>query len=88
MSDGDLMCRGASSALVDFVCMAKHGSDAVNGDGHTLAAYCQLNAYCARGASRNHEWVRVPTTRLGDITTGLMEERPPEPARPRDRMAS
>ena len=88
MSDRELMCGGASSALVDFVCMAKHGADTVMSDGHTLAAYCQLNAYCARGAVANHEWVRVPTTPLSEITTGLMEERPPEPARPRDRVAS
>lgn len=66
--------------------MAKHNGDPVNGDGHTLA-YCQLNAYCARGGAENHEWVRVPTTPLGEITTGIMEERPPEPARPRHRIA-
>lgn len=67
--------------------MAKHDADPVNGDGNTLGAYCQLNAYCARGAAENHEWVRVPTTPLGEITTGVMEERPPEPVRPRDRLA-
>ena len=88
MSDGELICGGASSALVDFVCMAKHSTDPVSGNGHTLAGYCQLNAYCARGAGRNHEWVRVPTTPLGEITTGLMEDRPPAPARPRDPVAS
>ena len=88
MSDGELMRRDVSAALVDFVCMAKHAADMVNGDGHTLVAYRQLNAYCARGAEQDHEWVRVPTTKLGEITTGLMEERPPEPARPRIAVAS
>jgi len=86
MSDAELMCGAAAAALVDFVCMAKHGADPVDRDGQTLAAYRQLNAYCARGADKNHEWVRVPTTPLGEITTGLMEERPPEPAGPRDRV--
>jgi hypothetical protein len=86
VSDGDLMGRNGSTALVDYVCMAKHS--AVRVSGHTLATYCQLNAYCARGAAAEHEWVRVPTTPLGEITTGRMEDRPPEPARPRDRIAS
>lgn len=82
------MCGDVANALVDFVCMAKHDADPVIADGQTLAACGQLNAYCARGAAENHEWVRVPTTPLGEITTGRMEERPPEPARPRDRVAS
>jgi hypothetical protein len=87
VSDGDLRYGDGSTALVDFVCMAKHSVDLGIRDGHTLAAYRQLNAYCARGATENHEWVRVPTTPLGEITTGRMEERPPDPARPRHRVA-
>jgi hypothetical protein len=83
MSQGDLMWEDVSMALVDFVCMAKHDADPVIDDGRTLAVCGQLNAYCARGATDNHDWVRVPTTPLGEITTGVMEERPPEPARPR-----
>jgi hypothetical protein len=87
MSDGDLMWGDVANALVDFVCMAKHDADPI-GDAPALALYCQLNAYCARGAEENHEWVRVPTTLLGEITTGRMEERPPDPARPRDRVVA
>ena len=62
--------------------MAKHKADAVNADGYSVALRGQLNAYCARGADMNHEWIRVPCTPIDEITTGLMEERPPEPARP------
>jgi hypothetical protein len=79
VGDGDLGLRKRSLVLVDFVCMAKHRTDAVNADGHTLALRGQLNAYCARGADKNHEWIRVPSTPVDEITTGLTEERPPEP---------
>jgi len=87
MGGGDFAPGGGSAVLVEFVCMAKHQADPVNADGHTLALRSQLNAYCARGANENHEWIRVPPTPLGEITTGLMEERPPEPAYPRRRVA-
>jgi hypothetical protein len=80
----DLVLGNGPAALVDFVCMAKHNADPANADGLVLLR--QLKGYCARGAAENHEWVRVPPTPLGEITTGLMEERPPEPARPRDRV--
>jgi hypothetical protein len=86
MGNKDLALGDGPAALVEFVCMAKHKADPVNTDGHTLALFSQLKGYCARGASENHEWVRVPPTPLGEITTGVMEERPPEPARPRDRV--
>jgi len=86
VSDGNLATRDGSAALVEFVCMAKHNSDPVNAVGHALAIRSQLRAFCARGAAENHEWVRVPPTPLEEITTGKMEERPPEPARPRDRV--
>lgn len=86
MGDNDPALGDSREALVEFVCMAKHNADPVNADGHTLALLSQLKGYCARGAAENHEWVRVPPTPLGEITTGVMEERPPEPARPRDRM--
>jgi hypothetical protein len=86
MGDKDLVLGDGPAALVEFVCMAKHNADPVNADGHTLALLSQRRGYCASGAAENHEWVRVPPTRLGEITTGMMEERPPEPARPRDRV--
>lgn len=86
MGNKDVVLGDGPAALVEFVCMAKHNADSVNADGHTLALLSQLKGYCARGASVNHEWVRVPPTPLGEITTGVMEERPPEPARPRDRV--
>ena len=79
VGDGDLALRNRAVVLVDFVCMAKHKADTVNAGG-TTAVRSQLNAYCARGADKNHEWIRVPPTPLHEITTGLMEERPPEPA--------
>ncbi|HET6734306.1 hypothetical protein [Mycobacterium sp.] len=87
MGGRDFALGDGSAVLVEFVCMAKHEADPVNADGHTLALRGQLNAYCARGADENHAWVRVPPTPLGEITTGVMEERPPEPARPRHRVA-
>jgi hypothetical protein len=87
MGDASFALGDRSAALVDFVCMAKHDGEPVRANGHTLALCGELNAYCARGAAANHEWVRVPQTPLGEITTGIMEERPPEPARRRDRMA-
>ena len=86
MRETDLALGNGSAALVEFVCMAKHNGDPVNASGHTLAHLSQLKGYCARGVAENHEWVRVPPTPLGEITTGLREERPPEPARPRYRV--
>jgi len=79
VGDGDAALPNRVVVLVDFVCMAKHKADAVNGDG-TISVRNLLNAFCARGADKNHEWIRVPPTPLHEITTGLMEERPPEPA--------
>lgn len=67
--------------LIDFVCMAKHKADAQKPNGYTIAPKGELSAYCARGAEANHEWVRVPPTPIDEITTGLTEERPPQPAR-------
>ena len=87
MGNKDLALGNGPAALVELVCMAKHNADPVNADGHTLALLRELNGYCARGAAENHEWVRVPPTPLGEITTGIIEERPPEPARRRDRVA-
>lgn len=81
MGSGNFAPADGSAVLVEFVCMAKHG-EPVRGDGHTLAICGELTAYCSSGATENHEWVRVPPTPAGEITTGLMEERPPEPARP------
>jgi len=51
----------------------------VFGGSRTLLLRGQLAAYCARGADQNHEWIRVPPTPANEITTGIMEERPPEP---------
>jgi hypothetical protein len=87
MGDANFALGDRSAALVHFVCMATHGADSVKANSHTLAHCGHLNAYCARGATENHEWVRVPSTPLREITTGIMEDRPPEPARPRDRVA-
>jgi len=85
MGDGGLRLGDGSAELVEFVCMAKHVADPSRG-GYTLAQRSQLMAYCPRGAEQNHEWVRVPPTPVNDITTGIMEERPPEPATSRHRM--
>jgi hypothetical protein len=86
MGSGELAIGGASAVLVEFVCMAKHKPNPLNIEGYTLATYCALPGYCARGADQNHEWVRVPPTPLDEITIGKMEDRPPEPTRPRDRL--
>src|ERR1700682_1853386 len=80
VGDGDVALPGRVVVLVDFVCMAKHKADVVHADG-TTAVRSLLNAFCARGADKNHEWIRVPPPPLHEITTGLMEERPPEPHR-------
>jgi len=85
MGDGELALRDGSAELVEFVCMAKHAADPSRGR-YTLALRGQLPAYCPRGADQNHEWVRVPPTPVNEITTGIMEERPPEPATRRHRM--
>lgn len=86
MGDGDLALRDRSIVLVEYVCMAKHTADPVDAGGYTLDLRNALGAYCARGAHQNHEWIRVPPTLVDDITTGIMEDRPPEPARPRAQM--
>ena len=86
MGDGDLALREGSAALVEFVCIAKHKADPMSADGYTLAIRSQLRAYCARSADQNHEWIRVPPTLLDEITTGKMDDRPPEPGGPRNRM--
>ncbi len=78
VGDGELALRDRSAQLVEFVCMAKHAAD-VFGGSRTLLLRGQLAAYCARGADQNHEWIRVPPTPANEITTGIMEERPPEP---------
>jgi hypothetical protein len=85
MGDGELALQDGSAELVEFVCMAKHAADPSRGH-YTLAQRTQLTAYCPRGAEQNHEWVRVPPTPVNEITTGIMEERPPEPATPRHRV--
>ena len=80
MADGEL--QPGTCAEIEFVCLAKHRSDAIVGE-FSLETHRQLPAYCARGATANHEWIRVPPTPLESITIGKMEDRPPEPARPR-----
>jgi hypothetical protein len=86
VGDGDLALRDGSTELVEFVCTAKHKADPMNAAGYSLAIRSQLRAYCARGADQNHEWARVPPTPLDEITTGKMEDRPPEPGSRRNRM--
>jgi len=85
VGDGELALRTGSAELVEFVCMAKHATDPSRGR-YTLAQRSELTAYCPRGADVNHDWVRVPPTPVNEITTGIMEERPPEPATPRHRV--
>ena len=85
MGDGELALRDGSAELVEFVCMAKHTADPSRG-GHTLTLRNHLPAYCSHGADQNHEWIRVPPTPVNEITTGLREERPPEPATSRHRV--
>jgi hypothetical protein len=86
VGDRHLATRDASAGPVEFVCIAKHRADSTNADGYSLTIRDQLRAYCARGADENHEWVRVPPTPLDEITIGRMEDRPPDPASPRDRL--
>lgn len=88
VGDGELATRDDSAALVGSVCLAKHLADSTNADGYTVERCGDLMGYCARGADRNHEWVRVPPTPLEDITIGKMEDLPPEPIRRSDRMVS
>ena len=87
VGDGEYAMRG-SGPIVEFVCLAKHAADATNADGYTVERRGDLMGYCARGADRNHEWIRVPPTPLDDITIGKMEDLPPEPIRRRDRSAA
>ena len=68
-----------ASTLIEFVCLAKHSRDTLNAQGFSVTSHRRLPAYCARGAEQNHEWTRVPPSRLCDLTIGLMEDRPPYP---------
>jgi len=86
VGDRHLATSDASAAPVEFVCIAKHRADPTNAAGYSLTLRNQMRAYCARGADENHEWVRVPPTPLDQITIGRMEDRPPDPAGPRDRL--
>ena len=85
MGDGERALRDGSAELVEFVCMAKHVADPSRAR-YTLEQPHDLTAYCPRGADENHDWVRVPPTPVSEITTGNMEERPPEPATRRHRV--
>jgi hypothetical protein len=67
-----------SDVLVEYVCLAKHRSDPILAP-YTLTKNLNLPAYCARGADRAHEWIRVPATPANLITIGNMEDRPPQP---------
>ena len=83
MDQGEIASGEQAVACIEFVCLAKHRADPSTAE-FTVETYRQLPAYCARGASQNHEWIRVPATPLDRITIGRMEDRPPEPARPRN----
>jgi hypothetical protein len=74
-----------SNRLVEFVCLDAHPADLLNAKGDAVATYRGCWAYCARGAEANHDWVRVPATPLGQVTTGKIEERPPAPRLTRTR---
>jgi hypothetical protein len=80
MDEGELARGESTVACIEFVCLAKHRADPSTA-AYTVEVYRQLPAYCARGASANHEWIRVPATPLDRITIGMMEDRPPEPRR-------
>jgi hypothetical protein len=83
MDEGELAAGESSAALIEFVCLARHRGDAGTGAEYTLDTFRDLPAFCARAATSGPEWIRVPATPLDRITTGKMEDRPPEPARPR-----
>ena len=83
MDQGEIASGEQAVACIEFVCLAKHRADPSTAE-FTIETYRQLPAYCARGASQNHEWIRVPATPLDRITIGKMEDRPPDPARPRN----
>ncbi len=80
MDEGEPAPVEPTVACIEFVCLAKHRADPSTAE-FTVETYRQLPAYCARGASVNHEWIRVPATPLDRITIGMMEDRPPEPRR-------
>jgi hypothetical protein len=63
---------------VEFICLDKHADDPVTTDGFCVTAHRDLTSYCARGAERNHVWVRVPPTPLQSLTLENMEDRPPD----------
>src|SRR5690349_11575992 len=75
-----------ADALIEFVCLAKHRADPLCPSGYSVATLRGVLAYCARGADENHEWVRVPPSRMCDLTIGLMEDRSPAPVTERERL--
>jgi len=68
-----------TNALIELVCLAAHRVDPLDAKGYSVCRHHDHWAYCAQGADRNHDWVRVPATPLDRITTGTREERPPAP---------
>ena len=78
---GDETPTAGAKALIEYVCLAKHGADRLDAKGYAVAMHERRWAYCARGAEVHHEWTRVPPTPLDEVTTGKMEERPPAPRR-------
>ena len=63
--------------LIEFVCLARHRDGASQ---YAVTTHKTLHAYCAEGGRDAHEWVRVPMTRLEEITIHRMESRPPVPS--------
>ena len=74
------MAEVGVATLVEYVCLAKH-TETVIDQGFTLTTHKTLVAYCARGGADRHEWIRVPATRVEEITISRMEDRPPIPKR-------
>ena len=82
MSDNRGVSEGeCATEVIEYVCLARHRSEHLDEEGSAVVVHKTLGAFCARGGHLNHEWVRVPATRLDQVTTGNMEERPPAPRR-------
>ena len=54
-------------ANIDFMCRARHESDASYTEGPTITLNEGCWAYCGRGASQHHQWERVPATTVAEI---------------------
>jgi hypothetical protein len=78
VSDDRSPASDVQPGLVEFICLDKHVDDPVCVEGFCVTVHRDRTSYCARGAERNHVWVRVPATPLQNLTLDKMEERPPD----------